>query len=113
MTIKAFLGGFGVCALLAAGACSGSGRGASAAAVRADDDHETPVTLDECPEAVRATILAHTSAGNIRELEIDHEGGADVYDVEVAGGGEFSVAPDGAYLGPEADGDDGDEGDDD
>jgi len=112
---KNVLAGLGVFALLMAAGCSSTSgqRGANASALRADDDNETTVTLDQCPAAVRATILAHTTAANIRELEIDHESGTDVYDVEVAGGGEFSVSPDGAYLGQEADDEDGDEGDDD
>jgi len=104
----------GIALLAGATACQNTQSGPSgSAAVIAGEDDEVSLTLDQVPAEVRATILAHTPASAIVEIELDNEGGKSVYDVEVAGGSEFVVAPDGAYLGLEEDDDDGDDDQDD
>lgn len=47
--------------------------GGNASAVRADDNNETTLALDEVPAEARETILAHTSAAIIREIEPGNE----------------------------------------
>lgn len=61
---------------------------------------EVEMTLDKVPAAVRKTILEHTCADKIKEIVLDNEEGG-VYDVDLADGSEFSVSPDGTYLGAE------------
>jgi len=89
--------------------CSTTSQTGSAGAMGAADDGEVTLTLDQVPANVRATILKHTSADAITEIELDTEDGVAVYDVEVAGGSEFMVAPSGDYLGVEKDDEDGDD----
>jgi uncharacterized membrane protein YkoI len=68
---------------------------------------EVTVTLDKVPAGVRATIEKHAGDAKVQKVEIiTSENGKQVYDVEIQKGGkttEFSVAPDGKYLGIKAD----------
>jgi hypothetical protein len=64
---------------------------------------EQEVSLDKVPAAVRATIEKHAAGAKIHKVEIVTE---TVYDVEIRKDGkatEFSVSPDGKYLGVKTD----------
>lgn len=86
------------------------------------EDGDEAVTLESCPEAVRATIRSHMQGGEITELERTTDHGEVLYEVDVrtdSGVVEFDVAADGTFRGYESgDDDDGpddelDDGDDD
>lgn len=79
-------------------------------------ESDVPVSLEECPAAVQATIRAHLDGGEITELERTTDHGEVLYEVDVRtadGVVEFDVAEDGTFRGYEADDDDDDEEDDD
>lgn len=80
------------------------------------EDGDEAVTLEECPEAVRATIRAHMDGGEITELERTTDHGEVLYEVDVRTGGgvvEFDVAADGTFRGYEGADDDDDDAEDD
>jgi hypothetical protein len=63
---------------------------------------EVEISLDKTPAKVRATIEKHAAGAKIQTVEIVTEKGKKVYDVEIRKGGktiEFSVSPEGKYLG--------------
>lgn len=67
---------------------------------------EETVPLNKVPVAVRATIEKHAEGAKIVKVEVVTEKDKKVYDVETQKGGkttEFSVSPDGKYLGVKAD----------
>ena len=78
-----------------------------------DDEHEEEVTLEQCPAAVRATILREAGDGKITEIERETDkNGKVTYEAEFMLDGqeiEIEIAPDGTLLGREVE----DEGDDD
>jgi hypothetical protein len=68
---------------------------------------EQPVTIDQVPQAVRATIESHLAGGTIREIERSTDGPRVVYEIEIvgpAGQFELAVAENGALLGVEQEG---------
>ncbi|MFQ6133455.1 MAG: PepSY domain-containing protein [Armatimonadota bacterium] len=72
------------------------------------DDDEEQVSLDQVPPAVKATILKAAEGGTITEIEVETENGQTVYEAEVIIDGkevDILVAPDGALLGKEVEGD--------
>lgn len=73
---------------------------------------EETVSLDQVPSAVRDTIRKHAGDKTIVKIEEEMEGGKAVYEVELDVNGqeeEFQIAPDGTYLGPEAEDGDSDD----
>jgi uncharacterized membrane protein YkoI len=77
-------------------------------------EQEQEVSIDQVPEAVKATILAEAKGGTIQEIEMETENGQTVYEAEVIIDGQetdIEVAANGTLLGKEAENDD-DEGDD-
>lgn len=59
------------------------------------------VTLDQLPEAVRATVDRETRGGKITDMERDTERGQTIYEVEFVLDGkeyELDIAPDGKLL---------------
>lgn len=81
--------------------------------------NEEQVTLDQVPQAVKATILAEAEGGTIKEIERETKNGKTVYEADVILSGkevEIKVASDGTLLAKEvedADDDDDHDGDDD
>jgi len=81
---------------------------------------ETKTTLDQVPEAVRATALKEAAGAAIKEVEVEVKNGQTVYEIEWVVGNqeiEIKVAPDGTVLSRETeeadDDDDDDDGDED
>jgi uncharacterized membrane protein YkoI len=82
-----------------------------------DDDHdededEEEVSLDEVPEAVKATILREAAGAEIKELERETEDGQTVYEAEAIIDGqevEIKVAADGTLLSKEVEDEDDDD----
>ncbi|MCX5644239.1 MAG: PepSY domain-containing protein [Phycisphaerae bacterium] len=71
-------------------------------------------TIDQVPDAVKATLLSQ--GGAIEEIEIEAENGRTIYEADVTVGGqkvEMKVAADGSLLGKEVDDEDNDEEDND
>jgi hypothetical protein len=67
---------------------------------------EEEISLDKAPAKVRATIEKHAQGAKINKVEIITDGDKKVYDVEIQKGGqttEFSVSPEGKYLGVKTD----------
>jgi hypothetical protein len=84
----------------------------------AEADDEEAVAMADLPAPVAATVEEYAAGRTIECIEIDREDGSTVYDVELESAGgelEFSVAPDGTFLGyeDEENDDDGDDEDDD
>jgi uncharacterized membrane protein YkoI len=80
------------------------------------EDGEVDVTLDQVPDAVRATILKEAAGHKIEEIERETRGGRTVYEAEWEVGGkeiEIKVAPDGTLLAKDVEDDDDDDDDDD
>jgi len=48
-----------------------------------DEDNEDVVSIDEVPEAVKATILKHAEGGKIQEIERGNEDGKVIYEAEI------------------------------
>lgn len=77
------------------------------------------VSIEQVPAAVKATILAQTQGGAIKEIEKETEKGQFIYEAEVVIGGrevEIRVANNGTLLGTKTESEDKDnekEGDDD
>ncbi len=81
-----------------------------------DDEDEELVSIDNVPEAVKATILAEAGTGTIEEIEFGDEDGQSIYEADVIIDGqeiEIKVAPDGTLLSKEVEDNNEDEGDDD
>jgi len=81
-----------------------------------EDEHEKKVTIDQVPEAVRATILKEAGKNKIEEIEEETKNGVTVYEAEWHEGGkevEIKVAADGKLLKKEIEDDDEDDDDDD
>ncbi len=78
-----------------------------------DDEHEAEITLEQCPAAVRATILRGAGDGKITEIERETDkNGKVTYEAEfMQDGREIEIAPDGTLLGREVE-DEGDDEDD-
>ena len=73
-----------------------------------DDEDEEEVTIDQVPDAVRATILKEAKGAKITETEKETEGGKVVYEAEFVVDGkeiEIEVAADGKLLSREVDDD--------
>ena len=88
--------------------------GTLAFAAWAGTEDEEPVTLDQVPAAVKATILKETAGAKITEIERETKDGKTVYEAEYLQNGreiEIKVAPDGTLLGREVEQDDDDEDD--
>jgi uncharacterized membrane protein YkoI len=78
-------------------------------------DAETEVSIEEVPDAVRATIDAEAKGGTIGEIEMETENGRTVYEADAIIDGqevEIQVASDGTLLGKETEDDEGDYDDD-
>jgi uncharacterized membrane protein YkoI len=70
------------------------------------EDNAKVVQLKDCPEAVQKTIKENAGDATIKEIEQADEKGKAHYDVVIVKDGqekEFSVAPDGKFLGWEED----------
>ena len=68
-------------------------------------EQEQEVSIDQVPEAVKATILAEAKGGTIQEIEMETENGQTVYEAEVIIDGQeadIEVAANGTLLGKEA-----------
>ncbi len=79
-----------------------------------EDEDEQEVSIDEVPEAVKATILKEAAGAEIKEVEMEIEDGKTIYEAEVIVDGqevEIKVAADGTLLGKEVE-DEDDEDDD-
>jgi uncharacterized membrane protein YkoI len=75
--------------------------GTLAFAAWAAQEDEERVTLDQVPAAVKATILREAAGGEIKEIEVETEGGQTFYEAEFVRDGkviEIKVAPDGTLL---------------
>jgi len=73
---------------------------------------EEGLTLDQVPEAVRATILREAAGAKITEIERETENGKTVFEADFLRDGqeiEIQVAPDGTLLGKEIEQEDDDE----
>lgn len=85
-----------------------------AVATKQTAEQEKAVSIDQVPEAVKATIFAEAKGGTIGEIEMETENGQTAYEAEVTIDGqkvEIKVADDGKLLGKEADDEDGDDED--
>ncbi len=63
--------------------------------------------LSELPEAVQAAIAANLTDGTVREIEIENEGGQEIYEVEIVRHGaveELQITAAGEILGAESEG---------
>ncbi len=99
-----------VCVLFLTGvtSCSLLGGGGS--------HEEEAVTLDQVPEAVKATILTEAGGATLTEIERETEDGAVVYEAEFEKDGkkmEITVAEDGTLISTEVEEDEDDEDDED
>jgi uncharacterized membrane protein YkoI len=75
--------------------------GIAALADRQMADKETAVTLEQVPDAVKATILAEAQGGTIQEIERENEDGQAIYEADVLINGrkvELKVTQDGGKL---------------
>jgi len=69
--------------------------------------HEEKVTLDQVPQAVKATILKEAGGAKIKEIEKETKGERTVFEAEFVKDGkeiEIKVAPDGTLLKREVEG---------
>lgn len=101
--LKARYGLVLIAAMLAVSACKSGGDR------RAERDDDVVVPIEEVPAQVRQTIEAHLNGGKVREIELSSDDGKQTYDVEVDGANgpfEFEVAPDGTFLGMDAEDED-------
>lgn len=88
---------------------SGDARAMGMYGTQDGDEGDEAVALEDCPDAVQATIRAHMDGGTITELERTTDHGEVLYEVDVRTGKgvvEFDVAADGTFRGYEADDDD-------
>jgi len=66
-----------------------------------EDEDEAPLSIDQVPDAVKATILNEAQGGTIKEIERENEDGQIVYGAEVVINGqsfELKVAADTGQL---------------
>ncbi|MBE3098176.1 MAG: hypothetical protein IMZ44_13750 [Planctomycetes bacterium] len=66
-----------------------------------DEEDEVELTIDQCPDKVRDTILAEAAGNQIKEIEAETEHGETVYEAEWIADGkeiEIKVAADGTLL---------------
>ena len=78
--------------------------------------HEEKVTLDQVPQAVKATILKEAGGAKIKEIEKETKGERTVFEAEFVKDGkeiEIKVAPDGTLLKRKAEKEDDEEDEDD
>ena len=78
-----------------------------AVALKKTAEQEKEVSIDQVPDAVKATILAQ--GGTIKEIEMETKNGQTVYEADVIIDGqkiEVKVAADGTLLGKKVDDDD-------
>ena len=76
-----------------------------------EDDEDVQVSLDDLPEAVRATLLQEAPNAEIKELELETEDGRAQYAADVVIDGQvfdIEIAPDGTLLQKEVDDEDDD-----
>jgi len=76
------------------------------------DDGEREVTIDQVPEAVKATILKEAAGNTIEEIEEETKDGVTTYEAEWHEDGkeiEIKVAADGTLLKREVEDDDDDD----
>lgn len=81
-----------------------------------DGEDEQKVSLDQVPEAVKATILAEAKGATVKEIERETKNGQTVYEAEWVENGqevEIKVASDGTLVKREVDQDDDADDDDD
>ena len=86
--------------------------GLAAAVFAGGKQREEKVTLDEVPEAVKATILKEAKGANITEIEKETKNGKVVYEAEFVVGGkevEIKVDPSGKLLSRKVEEEDDDE----
>jgi len=79
-----------------------------------DDEEEEGISLEEVPEAVKATVLKEAAGAEIEELVRETEDAQIVYEAEFVVAGqtvEIEVAPDGMLLEREIDDDEDDDDD--
>jgi uncharacterized membrane protein YkoI len=77
-----------------------------------DDDKEIEVTLEQCPEAVRAALMKESAGGKIEEIEKEMDEGKWVYIADVRLSGkkwEIEISTDGQVIEKELDTEDDDE----
>jgi len=70
------------------------------------EEHETQVTLDQVPAAVKATLLKEAAGNKVSEIEQETLNGKTVYEAEFLRNGketEVTIAADGSVLGREDD----------
>ena len=78
--------------------------GIGCAAIPASARDEETVSLDQLPDAVKATILREAKGGTITEIERETKDGKTIYEAEFLLDGaeiEIEIAPDGTLLGRE------------
>jgi uncharacterized membrane protein YkoI len=66
-----------------------------------EDEDETPLSIDQVPDQVKATLLREAQGGTIKEIQMEQEDGQIVYGAEVViNGQEFDlkIAPDTGKL---------------
>jgi len=81
-----------------------------------DGEDEENISIDQVPDAVKATILAEAKGAQIKEIERESKKGKTVYEAEWVVDGqeiEIKVAPDGTLLKREVEQEDDDDDDDD
>jgi hypothetical protein len=69
--------------------------------------HEVPVTIDQVPAAVRATLTRESTGGKITEVEKEIRDGKNVYSADITLNGEewdLTVAEDGSVISKEKEG---------
>ncbi len=80
-----------------------------------DDEQEEKLSLEQVPEAVKATILAEAGGATVKEIEREFKNGQTVYEAEWKVNGqeiEIKVASDGALLKKKVEEEDDEEDDD-
>jgi hypothetical protein len=66
-----------------------------------NEGKEVPVTLNDCPPAVRATLLRESAGGKVDEVEREVKNGRTIYSADITVGGvawDIAVAEDGAVI---------------
>lgn len=93
---------FTILAAIALGLASVPLAASTALADHESGNHEKTVTLDQVPEAARATIQKEIADGTLEKIELEQEHGQSVYEVKIKpkAGGELKVevTPDGKIV---------------
>ena len=66
-----------------------------------DDDKETPVTMDQLPAPVKATLMKETGSGKVDEVVTEMHNGKKIYEADVTADGkkwEIQISEDGQLL---------------